>query len=100
MSNIPHLYNYKYKNVKNSNRFRIVKISEKQFRIDYLLFPLLKYWDKNLRPHWIAGCAEDGDELVYRNLIFKNIEDAKAYIYKGCRNLITFKKPIQEIIKI
>jgi hypothetical protein len=73
--------NLKYPHSK-PERFRIVKLSDSEFRVDYLLkfLGINVGWDKKLKTYEVYGGVDDGYETFYMYLIFTTIDDAFEYI--------------------
>ncbi|MFW6226247.1 MAG: hypothetical protein ACOC1K_01635 [Nanoarchaeota archaeon] len=95
---IPRLEHYKYKNAPKKF-FRIVKLSDKKYRVDFKRsFLFLSWWDKKIKKYSYFQGFEDGYGIGYEPLIFENENDARLYIEKGSRKLIKFKKPEEKII--
>ena len=84
------LKDFKYAG-KNKSRFRIVKLSDKKFRVDYKfkLFCFIPIWDTKL-------CSEH-HSIWYTELIFDTQYKAYEHIRKASRKLIRFKRTITNI---
>jgi hypothetical protein len=84
-----HVREFKYRH-KKVNRFRVVKLADTSYRIDYKyrflgIFPC---WDKKLKYNWHLSFNSIVEE--WTPLIFNNVREASFYLRKATRKKICF----------